>query len=76
MITVYCVKMRNKSSGYVGNHSTWRNKADADRQSALRNKFHPDYTYWVVQETGLQGTAWYTDNLIKLPSSVGWMIIL
>lgn len=75
-MTVFVVKMRNKSSGYVGNHSTWRNKADADRQSALRNKFHPDYEYWVEEDYGQPGKDWYNRTQVKLGSSVGWMVVL
>lgn len=76
MITVYCVKMRNKQGNAIGNHSTWRNKADADRQAMLRNKFHPDYEYWVEEDCGQPGKDWYNRTMVKLGSSVGWMAAL
>lgn len=75
-MTVFVVKMRHKQGNTVGNHSTWRNKADADRQSALRNKFHPDYEYWVEEDYGQPGKDWYNRTQVKLGSSVGWMVVL
>jgi len=76
MKDVYVVMMSGQGLSQPARHSVWSTKKQAMRQRDIRNKFHPDFKYYVIPQLPLRvAENWRGEPRVKFVDSVGWMEI-